>query len=210
MTDLHISLQHRAAYHRSPPPPVQIESTIKQRNTSHIRKSIFPCLHLTELGWINGHIRFSLSPVGRERERIRRKLHRTQPSRIKLRSDGVPWHFGELLFFFFFFDLAVQVLGWWVTTTTPVTRENVNPVKWDLGEVPQVNIAPLERQSLSLPPHLLTSPPPQKSSEAPIQLQTIKYWIYLADETWSQVRGGWEWADFLPGGLRAFWERACL
>lgn len=75
--------------------------------------------------------------------------------------------------FFCFFDLAVQVLGWWVTATTPVTRENVNPVKWVLGEVPQVNIAPLERQ----PPHpaSLPSPPPQKSSEAPIQLQTIKY-----------------------------------
>lgn len=66
----------------------------------------------------------------------------------------------ESSFFFFFFDLAVQVLGWWVTTTTPVTRENVNPVKWDLGEVPQVNIAPLERQSLSPPPppHLTSSP----------------------------------------------------
>lgn len=61
--------------------------------------------------------------------------------------------------FFCFFDLAVQVLGWWVTATTPVTRENVNPVKWVLGEVPQVNIAPLERQPPPPPfPSLPSSP----------------------------------------------------
>lgn len=56
-----------------------------------------------------------------------------------------------------FFDLAVQVLGWRVTATTPVTRENLNPFGWVLREVLQVNIAPLERQF------------PQKSSEATIR-----------------------------------------
>lgn len=45
-----------------------------------------------------------------------------------------------------FCDLAVQFLGWWVTATTPVTGENLNPFRWVLRELLQVNAASLERQ----------------------------------------------------------------
>lgn len=57
--------------------------------------------------------------------------------RIKFLTDDVSWQLGS------FFDLAVQVLGWWVTTTAPVTRETLNPSRWVLREVLEVNIAPL-------------------------------------------------------------------
>lgn len=60
--------------------------------------------------------------------------------KIKLLSDGGPWQMRS------FSDLAVQVLGWWVTATTPVRRANLNPLRSVLGEVLQVRIAPLERQ----------------------------------------------------------------
>lgn len=41
--------------------------------------------------------------------------------KIKLLSDGVPWLLRS------FFDLAVQVLGWWVTATTPAHKGKCEP-----------------------------------------------------------------------------------
>lgn len=71
-------------------------------------------------GWRNNgqFCPYSFSPV----ERLKTAQNAAK-SVLKIKLLSGPWQLGS------FPDLAVQVLGWWATATTPVTRDNLEPLE---------------------------------------------------------------------------------